>query len=72
MILVTGATGHAGRAVVCRLASLGHAMVAIRDVRAAIGILELTIPRWLCIRLYEAKASQTKSSSQTKASEQNH
>ncbi len=24
MILVTGATGHVGRAVVCRLASLGH------------------------------------------------
>jgi hypothetical protein len=44
---------------------------------SAIGILELTIPRWLCIRLYEAKASQakasqTKPSSQTKASEQNH
>jgi nucleoside-diphosphate-sugar epimerase len=24
LILVTGATGHVGRAVVCRLASLGH------------------------------------------------
>jgi NAD(P)-dependent dehydrogenase (short-subunit alcohol dehydrogenase family) len=27
MILVTGATGHVGRAVVCRLASLGHDVV---------------------------------------------
>jgi NAD(P)H dehydrogenase (quinone) len=36
MILVTGATGHVGRAVVCRLASLGHDMVAmLRDVQAA-------------------------------------
>jgi uncharacterized protein YbjT (DUF2867 family) len=36
MILVTGATGHGGRAVVCRLASLGHDMVAmVRDVRTA-------------------------------------
>ena len=36
MILVTGATGHVGRAVVCRLASLGHAVVAmVRDVQAA-------------------------------------
>jgi NAD(P)H dehydrogenase (quinone) len=35
MILVTGATGHAGRAVVCRLASLGHDVVAmVRDVQA--------------------------------------
>jgi nucleoside-diphosphate-sugar epimerase len=33
MILVTGATGHAGRAVACRLASLGHDVVAM--VRAA-------------------------------------
>ena len=29
MILVTGATGHVGRAVVCRLASLGHDVVAM-------------------------------------------
>ena len=36
MILLTGATGHVGRAVVCRLASLGHDMVAmLRDVQAA-------------------------------------
>jgi NAD(P)H dehydrogenase (quinone) len=36
MILVTGATGHVGRAVVCRLASLGHDLVAlVRDVQAA-------------------------------------
>jgi hypothetical protein len=48
-------------------ASLGYNLVAIRDVRAAVGILELTIPRWLCMRLYEAKASQTKPFSQTKA-----
>jgi NAD(P)H dehydrogenase (quinone) len=36
MILVTGATGHVGCAVVCRLASLGHDVVAmVRDVQAA-------------------------------------
>ena len=36
MILVTGATGHLGRAVVSRLASLGHDVVAmVRDVQAA-------------------------------------
>ncbi len=36
MIQVTGATGHVGRAVVCRLASLGHDVVAmVRDVQAA-------------------------------------
>jgi uncharacterized protein YbjT (DUF2867 family) len=36
MILVTGATGHVGRAVVSWLASLGHDVVAmIRDVHAA-------------------------------------
>ena len=36
MILVTGASGHVGRAVVCRLASLGHDVVAmVRDVHAA-------------------------------------
>jgi NAD(P)H dehydrogenase (quinone) len=36
MILVTGATGHVGRAVVCRLASLDHDVVAmVRDVQAA-------------------------------------
>ena len=36
MILVTGATGHVGRAVVCRLASLGHDVVAmVRDVQTA-------------------------------------
>jgi nucleoside-diphosphate-sugar epimerase len=29
MILVTGAAGHAGRAVACGLASLGHDMVAM-------------------------------------------
>ena len=35
MILVTGATGHRA-AVVCRLASLGHDLVAmVRDVQAA-------------------------------------
>jgi uncharacterized protein YbjT (DUF2867 family) len=35
MILVTGATGHVGRAVVSRLASLGHDVVAMaRDVQA--------------------------------------
>jgi NAD(P)-dependent dehydrogenase (short-subunit alcohol dehydrogenase family) len=36
MILVTGATGHVGRAVVCRLASLGHNVAAmVRDIQAA-------------------------------------
>ena len=36
MILVTGATGHVGRVVVCRLASLGHDVVAmVRDAQAA-------------------------------------
>jgi len=36
MILVTGATGHVGRAVVCRLASVGYDVVAmIRGVQAA-------------------------------------
>jgi len=36
MILVTEATGHVGRAVVCRLTSLGHDVVAmVRDVQAA-------------------------------------
>jgi NAD(P)H dehydrogenase (quinone) len=29
MILIAGATGHVGRAVVCRLASLGHDVVAM-------------------------------------------
>jgi nucleoside-diphosphate-sugar epimerase len=29
MILVTGATGHVGRDVVCRLASLSHDVVAM-------------------------------------------
>ena len=36
MILVTEATGHVGRAAVCRLTSLGHDVVAmVRDVQAA-------------------------------------
>jgi uncharacterized protein YbjT (DUF2867 family) len=36
MILVTGATGHVGRRVICRLASLGHDVVAmVRDRQAA-------------------------------------
>src|SRR6266508_2450736 len=36
MILVTGASGHVGRAVVCRLVSLGHDVVAmVADVQAA-------------------------------------
>ncbi|MFL5001071.1 MAG: NAD-dependent epimerase/dehydratase family protein [Xanthobacteraceae bacterium] len=36
MILVTGATGPVGRAVVSRLASLGHDVAAmVRDVQAA-------------------------------------
>ena len=36
MIPVTGATGHVERAVVCRLASLGHDVVAmVRDLLAA-------------------------------------
>ncbi len=40
MILVTGATGHVGRAVVSRLASLGHDVAAmVRDVQAASGCL---------------------------------
>ena len=40
MILVTGATGLVGRAVVCRLASLGHDVVAmVRDAQAASGRL---------------------------------
>jgi uncharacterized protein YbjT (DUF2867 family) len=34
VILVNGATGHVGRAVVSRLASLGHDVVAmVRDVQ---------------------------------------
>jgi NAD(P)H dehydrogenase (quinone) len=38
MLLVAGATGHVERAVVCRLASLGHDVVAmVRDVQAASG-----------------------------------
>jgi NAD(P)-dependent dehydrogenase (short-subunit alcohol dehydrogenase family) len=36
MSLVTGATGHVGRTVVCRLASLGNDVAAtVRDVQAA-------------------------------------
>ena len=36
MILVTGANGHVGRTVVCRLASRGHDVAAmVRDVQAA-------------------------------------
>ena len=36
MIHVTGATGHVGRAVVGRLPSVGHDVVAmVRDVQAA-------------------------------------
>src|ERR1700732_3879241 len=36
MLLAPGPTGHVGRAVVCRLASLGHDVVAmVRDVQAA-------------------------------------
>ena len=36
MILVTADTGHVGRAVVSRLASLGHdAVSVVRDVQAA-------------------------------------
>jgi NAD(P)H dehydrogenase (quinone) len=36
MMLVAGATGHVGRAVVSSLASLGHEVVAmVRDVQAA-------------------------------------
>ena len=87
MILVTGATGHVGRAVICRLASLGRDVVAmVRDVQTAsrrlpfgialrvadyedayalkralagiddIGILEFTIPRWLCIMHYRYRS----------------
>ena len=37
---VTGATGHVGRAVVRRLASIGHDVVAmVWDVQAASGIV---------------------------------
>jgi NAD(P)H dehydrogenase (quinone) len=44
MILVTGATGHVGRAVVRRLASLGHDVVAmVRDIKAASRRLPLGI-----------------------------
>jgi NAD(P)H dehydrogenase (quinone) len=40
MILVTGAPGRVGRAVVCRLASLGHDVVAmVRDAQAGSGRL---------------------------------
>ena len=43
MILVTGATGHVGRAVACRLASLGHDVVAKggdvqADLQADLGV----------------------------------
>jgi uncharacterized protein YbjT (DUF2867 family) len=43
MILVTGAVGHVGRAVVCRLASLGHYVVVamVRNVQAGACHLEL-------------------------------
>ncbi|MFL5047829.1 MAG: NmrA family NAD(P)-binding protein [Xanthobacteraceae bacterium] len=45
MILVTGATGHVGRAVVSRLASLGHDVAAmVRDVQAAAGACPLETP----------------------------
>jgi nucleoside-diphosphate-sugar epimerase len=39
MVLVTGATGHVQRTVVCRLASLGH------DVRVLVAIRASSKPR---------------------------
>jgi NAD(P)H dehydrogenase (quinone) len=48
MILVTGATGHVGRAVVSRLVSLGHDMVAMaRDVQAA----SMRLPSGIALRV---------------------
>ena len=45
MILVTGATGHVGRAVVSRFAPLGHDVVAtVRDVQAASSACHLESP----------------------------
>lgn len=52
MILVTGATGHVGSAVVGRLASLGHDVVAmVRDRQAAAERLPSGIA--LCVADYE-------------------
>jgi uncharacterized protein YbjT (DUF2867 family) len=48
MILVTGATGHVARAVVCRLASLGRDVVAmVQDVQAA----SRRLPSGIALRL---------------------
>ncbi|RWA67751.1 NAD(P)H-binding protein [Mesorhizobium sp.] len=48
MILVTGATGHIGRAVVRRLVSLGHDVAAmVRDVEAA----RLRLPSGIVMRM---------------------
>jgi NAD(P)H dehydrogenase (quinone) len=48
MILVTGATGHVGRAVVGRLASSGHEVAAlVRDVQAA----EKRLPSGIALRI---------------------
>jgi NAD(P)H dehydrogenase (quinone) len=45
MILVTGATGHVGRAVVSSLASLGHDVVAmVRDAQPQAGACHLESP----------------------------
>jgi NAD(P)H dehydrogenase (quinone) len=48
MILVTGATSLVGRAVVCRLASLGHDVVAMVRVAQA---TSRRLPSGIALRL---------------------
>jgi NAD(P)H dehydrogenase (quinone) len=55
MILVTGSTGHVGRAVVWRLASLGHEVVAmVRDVQAA----SRRLPSGIALRVADYEDAQ--------------
>jgi uncharacterized protein YbjT (DUF2867 family) len=56
MILVTGAPGHVGRAAVCRLASLGHHVVAmVQEVQDASRRLPSGIAR--CVADYEDRSA---------------
>ena len=53
MVLVTGATGRVGRAVVSRLASLGRDVVAmVRDVQAA----SRRLPSGIALRIADINA----------------